>query len=316
MIANHVSKFLEEVQKTGEKKSEKDLTELKAKVTQALEAFISKNLRLQNPNTYSLVFTHTYIPIEFNTLNQTRNVLSVLLDLIKEGEYLELPFSKEVHSEIYYSKTEKNIRESYEVFEELFSNYPGRIDAIVKDMNRYVHFLSEQGLSEQLNVFRGDLKGEIEYLENLLEDILSWDDFRLYYGNEADIMIARLQRLLSAKIARLEIVGAREDIEKDHELENAFPEIFAPNGYRLFDSLVKIIVKKGHGFQAEVGHFFRLMEYDSYAKKGDTRFLDWFAKEYRNYPELSRIRLLKDFVGPSHEARERRYYDVKDGIVH
>ncbi|WP_425636045.1 hypothetical protein ACPUEN_11665 [Algoriphagus yeomjeoni] len=311
MIEKHVNKFLEEVQKYGEKKSEKDLAELKVKATQILEAFIFKNLRLQNPNTYSLAFTHNYIPIEFDALNHTRSALSSLLDLIKEGEYLELPYSREVRSAIYYSKTEKSIRESFEVFEELFSKYPGQIDAVFKDLNRFAKILSQEGLSKRLEKFGGDLNSEIDYLERLQEDVLTWDDFRLFYGNESDLMAARLQRLLSAKIARQEMVGARGDIEKNHDLENAFPEIFAPNGYRLFDSLVKIIVKKDHGFQAEVGHFFRLMEYDSYAKKGDTRFMDWFAGNYPNFPELIRMRLLKEFVGPSHEARERRYYDVK-----
>jgi hypothetical protein len=235
----------------------------------------------------------------------------MLLDLISEGEYLDLPFAREANSTIFYSRTERSIRESFDVFEELFSMYPGRIDAIVKDLNRYSEILSEEGLKEQIKKFNDDSKAEIAFLENLLDDVLTWDDFRLYYGNEADVMIARLQRLLSAKIARQQIVGIRSEVEIETKEEFAYPEIFAPNGYRLFDSLVKSIEKKGRGFQAEVVHFFRLMEYDAYAKKGDTRFSDWFSRNYSDFPELGRMRLLKDFVGPSHEARERRYHEVK-----
>jgi hypothetical protein len=314
MVQKHVKKFLDEVQKQLNKESLYGAEELIAKATEILKAYIFKNLRLQNPKTYSLVFSSNFLPIDLGSMFQTRCALAMLLDLIRDGEYLDLPHAMDAKSGIYYSKTEKIIRESFDVFEELFHKYPSDIDAIVRDMNRFLYILSKEGLSERLKKFDGDLNSEIEYLERLQEDFLTWDDFKLFYGNESDLMVARLQSLLAAKIARKEMIGARDDIEKGHDLENAFPEIFAPNGYRFFDSLVKNKVKKGHGFQAEVGHFFRLLEYDSFAKKGDTRFTDWFAREYPDFPELGRMRLLKEFEGPSHEARERRYYDMKDQL--
>lgn len=311
MIAKHVQKILGEAQKQSGEKNVLDLAELEKKATQILEAFIFKNLRLKNPKTYSLVFTENFVPIGLDSLHQIKCALAALIDLINKGEYLDLPNSKVSRSTLYYTRTEREIRESFDVFEELFNKYPGQRDTVIKDLNKFAHLLSKEGLSESLGQFGGDLQKEIKYLEDLLEDVLTWDDFRLYYGNEAEVMSTRVQRLLSLKIAKRELSEVKEKVEMDIKDKYLYPDIFAPDGYRLFNSLVNTIQKKGHGFQAEVGHFFRLMEYDTYAKKGDTRFMDWFAIKYRDYPELTRMRLLKEFRGPSHKARSSRYYEVK-----
>lgn len=311
MIEKHVNWFVDEVQKHREKNESADHDVLRKPITRILEAFIFRNLRLQNPRTYSLDFTENFVAIELGSMHQTRCALSALVALINEGEYLTLPYSTEPRSTLYYSRIERDVRESYEVFEELFQKYPGQRDAIITDLNRYAYFFSLEGLNERLEKFDGKVEKEIEYLEGLLNQVLTWDEFPLYFGNEAEVMKSRVQTLLAAKFAKQEIIVARREIEKDHDSENAFPEIFTQNGYILFDSLVKSMTKKGRGFQAEVGHFFRLMEYDGYANKGDTRFLDWFAGNYPELPEVKRMRLLAEFVGPSHSARERRYYEVK-----
>lgn len=311
MIEKHVQKFIEEVQKFQYQSFPIDTNELRAKAVTLLEGFIFKNLKITNPGSYSLIFSVNFIPVELHSLHQVKCALAMLIDLIGDGEYLDLPYSNELNSSKYFSRTEKSIRESFDVYEELFSKYPGEIDAIVKDLNRYAARLSEEGLIDRLRKFDDDLIAEIDYLENLLEDILTWDDFRLYYGNEADVMVARLQRIISSKISKRSLLQFKDQIRKDNEEENAFPEFFAKNGFRLFDYLLQKEVRIGHGFQADVIHFFRLMEEDELVKMGDTQFKIWFGKKYPDQEWIGRMRKLEEFNGTKDLARERIYREAK-----
>lgn len=259
MIEKHVNWFVDEVQKHREKYESADSVELSEKITRILKAFIFKNLRLQNPRTYSLTFTENYVPIDLDSLHQTRCALATLIDLIVDAEFLTLPYSKDPRSTLYYSRTERDIRDSFEVFEELFHNYPGQIDAILKDLNQYLKLLSEEGLEEKLRMIDGGLENEIIYLENLQDHVLTLDNFKLFYGNEGDVMIARLQRLLNSKVSKKELLSLQDEIRRNIEVENAFSDIFTPNGFRLFDYLMQNHLSTGIGRLSDVAFFYRMM---------------------------------------------------------
>ncbi|ERM80315.1 hypothetical protein P872_13870 [Rhodonellum psychrophilum GCM71 = DSM 17998] len=314
MVEKHVNKFLEEVQKHSDKSIQNEINELRTKAVEILEAFIFKNLKLQNPRTYSLIFLNNSIPIELQSLHQVKCALVMLLNLIDDGEFLDLPNSREANSVIFYSKTEKIIRESFDVFEELFSNYPGQMDAIVKDLNRYSQILSEEGLSERLNKLGAGLEDEIEYLKNILEDVLTWDDFRLYYGNDAAVMIATLQRLIASKIAKRELLGVTGEIKKNLEDENYRLDIFSPNGFRLFDYLMKNHLTTGTGWQSDIAFFYRMMK-----EMEKNPFIHVTQKSFNlfladKYPELEAMGKYKVWFDVDTVKRQQAYSAAKSAI--
>lgn len=325
MVEKHVSKFLEEVQKHQNKDLPIDPEGLRAAITRILEAFIFKNLQLQNSKTYSLDFTENFVAIELGSLHQTRCALAALVDLINEGEYLTLPYSKEPRSTLYYARTERDIRESFEVFDELFHKYPGQRDAIIKDLNRYAHFLSQEGLVESLEQFEGVLEKEIKYLENILEDVSTWNDFPLYYGDDAEVMKSRVRSLLASKIARQEVIGVRNEIEKallraeqqkksGVDQVNPRPDIFTSNGFELFDYLMKNHLSSGIGRQSDVAFFYRMMnerEKPPLVHAKQTPFKLFVYKEYSGFePDWK----FKSWYDINTEKRRQAYSSAKDAI--
>jgi hypothetical protein len=308
-----VNKFLSEVKEVEGDYSGEEISALKKKVYELIEALCSQRLILHDPGTYALAFISVPGPVYFQTFFQVKSALKMLLSLIeKEDFYLDLP-EKELPEMVNYVIWIKN---EIEVSNRLFSHFfkqdneeQERIQIAIKN-TRWLY--SDGGIQKQFEILAGTIEDEISFISGYLQDLKSDENLHLFLGKEKDIFEIRINQLLAEKSSEKAVLKMQSQIKQDFAEANDKLHVFKPNGFRLFDFLIKNHLSSRRGWQTDVAFFFRMMkEKDKLIHGSQKSFLQFLEDEYDLPEPMGKFKLWNDIKD---ERRIKIYTSAKKAI--
>lgn len=307
-----VEKFLSEVIEVVISLTEKEIFELKRKAGELIDALCSEKLLIHDSGTYAMLFIVMPGCVYFDSFFQARSALKMLLLFLKEEDcYLDLP-EEELPNRVNYLKMVKEmIQESFRLFSHFFQEDKEEQERILYAIKGSKWMYSKKGVMEQIGGLFETVDEEISYVSGLIQDLKSEKHLKLYFGSEKDIFEADLTSLLAEKSGEKAILKVKTQIQEEFGKSNLWSNVFAPEGFRLFDYLMKNHLSSGRGWKSEISFFFRMMEDGGLLKCDHDAFWDFLADEY---PKLEPMGKIKSLYMVDSDARRKIYSSAKKAI--
>ncbi|MBD3627662.1 hypothetical protein [Cyclobacterium sp.] len=307
-----LNKFLSEVQKVETDLTEEEIQDLKVSGLNILNALLSRRLILHDPGTYALAFVTDSFPFYFTTFRQTKEALLMLLRFIKKDEsFFDLPDKELPEIVNYLIFVKSHIEDSLNLFLGFFRNDEAEQERILFAIKNLRFQYSEEGIQKYLEICCDSIEDQISYLESMLFDFKQDEELKVYFGSEIWIFESRVQRILMAKSAERQLSGIKHEIKEQFENSHSNLEIFHPNGFKLFDYLVKNHLSSGSGYQSDIAFFYRKMVYDGLIHAKHNRFKIFLEKVYPDLEPLGKIKQLKDI----NTKKREQIYDTAKWVV-
>lgn len=289
--------------------TEEEIQDLKVSGLKILDALLSRRLILHDPGTYAFAFVTDSFPFYFTTFHQTKEALSMLLRFIKNDEsFFDVPNKELPEMANYLIFVKGHLEESLNLFSGFFRNGEAEQERILIAIKNLRYQYSEEGIQKYLEICCDSIEDQISYLESMLFDFKQDEELKVYFGSEIWIFESRVQRILIAKSAERQLSDIKYEIKEQFENSHSNLEIFHPNGFKLFDYLVKNHLSSGSGYQSDIAFFYRKMVYDGLIHAKHVPFKNFLEKMYPNLEPLGKIKQLNDV---STEKRKQIYTIAK-----
>lgn len=308
-----IDQFLTEVRHFEAVHSQEELVDLRLKSNELINGLCSMRLILHDPGTYALIFIVGSSPVYFQTFFQIKSALKMLLCFIeKDKDYLDLTENELPELVNYIIGVKHEIRFSYQLFHHFFEQKKEdqeRIQCTIKNL-RWMY--SQEGVLKQIESLFESIDEELEYISGLIQDLKTDEIFKLYFGKEKDVLENGLNQLLAEKSAEKAMQTIQGQIKENFEEVNAHLDVFKPNGFRLFEYLMKNHLSSGAGWQSDVSFFYRMMEErDKLIHVKQNRFKEFLEE---NYPHLEPMGKFKVWNDIGSEKRKQIYLAAKKAI--
>lgn len=308
-----INQFLAEVERFEERYSEEELFELSIKAEKLIEALCSKRLILHDPGTYALTFILGSSPIYFQTFFQMKSALKMLLSFIEtDNNYLDLTESELPGSVNYMGGINHEIHSSYELFCYFFKETTEEQERIQCSIKNLRWLYSREGILKQIEGYCDSIDEALSYLSCLLQDLKSDRELNLLFGQERNTFEAKVNQLMAEKSAEKAILNIHGQIKEDYVEINAYLDVFKPNGFRLFDYLMKNHLSSGTGWQSDVAFFYRIMEErDKLIHAKQKKFREFLENEYPKLQPMGKFKVWNDI---NTDKRNQIYFAAKKAI--
>ncbi|NVJ46459.1 MAG: hypothetical protein HWE07_05000 [Cytophagia bacterium] len=308
-----VDQFLEKIKKNEKQHSEKDLLSLKEKAKELIDALCSKRLILHDSGTYAITFIVGPGPVYFHTFFQVKSALELLLAFIKKDDfYLDLPERGSIEMVNYIIDIKAEIINSLQLFAHFFKqdyDEQERIEFSIKNIRKLYSLENTQKMFE---IHCDTIDDEISFLSGLLRDLKTDQNLYLFFGTEKIIFEERVNTLLVEKSAERALQKIQSQVEERFADVNSHLDIFKPNGFRLFDYLMKNHLSSGKGWQSDIAFFYRMMEErDGLIHAGQKRFRTFLENHYSHLEPMGKFKVWNDV---DNEKRRNIYSAAKKAI--
>lgn len=320
MYLQYIDEFINAVSSKEESLSGAETLELENKASSILKGFISGRLEVFDHGTYNMefvvlapsVYSVDYpSTVYFDTFFQKKVALRMVYSYIhKEYDIINSPEGSMPDMANYLDYITPQIIDSLELFHDFFSRDEQGQEMILYRIRSHKELYSEKGISRAIEgLFT--VEEELSYIASMLQHLKSDENLRLYYGSGRDMMEADITRMLAEKSAVKSMLKMKSQFQQEFQNENAYPEIFLKNGFRLFDYLMKNHLSSGKGYQSDIAFFYRRMVHDNFIHAKQQSFKDFLEKAY---PEIEPMGKLKLLIDVSSERREQIYSSSKLSI--
>ncbi|MGM0944920.1 MAG: hypothetical protein ACQEW9_07020 [Bacteroidota bacterium] len=287
--------------------------ELKAKASNLIDAVCQKRLIVHDPGTFAMLFIIGPSPIYLNDFFQYKSAIKMLLSFLETEEcYFEVIDNRLAEMVEYVTLLKVNLRKSYEVFDYFFKQDQEEQERILFTIKNLRWMYSREGILKQIGGLFESVEEELSYISNLLQDLKSDANFVLFFGKERDNFEAEINQLLAEKSAEKALLSIQGKIKENYDEVNSYPDIFKPNGFRLFNYLMKNHLTSGKGWQSDVSFFYRVMEErDQLIHAKQKRFKEFLADEYPYLEPMGKFKVWNDI---NTEKRRQAYLSAKSAI--
>jgi hypothetical protein len=308
-----VDKFETEVSELERGLTEKEIIGLKRKAGELIDALCSKKLLIHDSGTYAMQFIVGPGPVYFDTFFQINSALKMLLSFIEEEDcFLDLHEGGLPDNINYLLRVKEMIQDSFRLFSHFFHNDKEEQERIRYSIRNLRWMYSREGILRQIEGLFESIDEQLSYLSGLLQDLKSDDYLNLIFGQERNILEAGINQLLAEKSAEKAIQIIQGQIKENYVDFNAYLDVFKPNGFRLFDYLMKNHLSSGIGKQSDVSFFYRMMEdRDKLIHANQKRFKLFLEERYPNLEPMGKFKVWNDI---NSEKRMQIYLAAKNAI--